>query len=131
MPISVSTDRGIAVHLPPRVAGLILASVTLLLMVSAALAATVAVVAGTGGIHFRRYSTAHIEAQLTIAGRGLYFSRTPDGAWWRLRLRPCRRVCEDRSGWGEPPFDAGVREPRRPLGPDPRSIAVELDPPRD
>ena len=72
----------------------------------------------------RRYSSSHVAVQFTVRGRGLYFSRTPDGAWWRLRLRPCPRVCEDRGGWGEPPPDTGVREPRRPEGPGPRAGRV-------
>jgi hypothetical protein len=95
-----------------------------------ALAVFAAAVA-TGGFAVRRYSGSHVVAHLAVAGRGLYFSRTADGTWWKLRLRRCRRVCEDRGGWGEPPPDGGVREPRRPLGPDPFAAAVELDPPVD
>jgi hypothetical protein len=79
----------------------------------------VIVLTASRGLTVKRYSGAHLVAQLAVRGRGLYFSRTPDGVWWRLRLRPCRRVCEDRGGWGEPPPDSGVREPRRPLGPGP------------
>jgi hypothetical protein len=82
-----------------------------------------------GGLSVRRNGS-HVVAQLTLGGRGLFFSRTPDGVWWRLRLRPCRRACEDRSGWGEPPPDSGVREPRRPHGPGPLAASIELDPPR-
>ena len=115
-------------RLPNRSVGLILASVTSVLAAVALLLATLVVLAGTGGLSIRRYSRSHVVAQLAIAGRGIYFSHTPDGAWWRLRLRPCRRVCEDRSGWGEPPAAGGVREPRRPLGPGPIAGAVELDP---
>jgi hypothetical protein len=96
-----------------------------------ALAATAALAATTGGIRFRRYSAAHVDAKVTLGGRGLYFSRTPDGTWWRLRLRSRRCAFEDRSGWGDPPPDIGVREPRRPRGPHPLKAAVELDPPRD
>jgi hypothetical protein len=102
--------------------------VTVLLMALAVLLAALVVLATTGGLSVRCYSGTHVVAQLAIAGRGLYFSRTPDGAWWRLRLRPCRRVCEDRGGWSEPPPDSGVREPRRPLGPGPIAGAVEVDP---
>jgi hypothetical protein len=105
--------------------------VTVFLVAIAVVAATVAAAAGTGGLRIRRYSAAHVDAQLTIAGRGLYFSRTPDGAWWRLRLHRRRCAYEDRSGWAEPPPDAGVREPRRPFGPNPLAAAIELDPPRD
>jgi hypothetical protein len=78
-----------------------------------------------------RHSAVWVDAQLTIAGRGFYFSRTPDGVWWRFRLRARRCRFEDRSGWGEPPPDVGVREPRRPLGPDPLAAAIELEPPLD
>ena len=101
----------------------------LLWLLSASLLAFV-VLTATGGLSVRRYSGRHVVAQLAVGGRGLYFSRTPDGVWWRLRLRPCRRVCEDRGGWGEPPLDGGVREPRRPPGPGPLASCIELDPPR-
>ena len=101
----------------------------LLWLLSASLLSLVFLTA-TGGLSVRRYSGSHVVAQLAVGGRGLYFSRTPDGVWWRLRLRPCRRVCEDRGGWGEPPPDSGVREPRRPPGPGPLAGLVELDPPR-
>jgi hypothetical protein len=100
----------------------------------AAVAASVsiAVLAAMGGLSVRRYSGAHVVAHLAVAGRGLYFSRTPDGIWWRLRLRPCRSRCEDRSGWGEPPPDVAVREPRRPRGPGPLAAAAEVElPPTD
>jgi hypothetical protein len=60
------------------------------------------------------------------APAAILVSRTPDGAWSRLRLRPCLRRCEDRGSGGEPPPDGGVREPRRP-GPDPVAGAAELD----
>jgi len=105
--------------------------VTPWLVSTAVLVAAFAVLAGTGGLIVRRYCGSHMVAHLAIAGRGLYVSRTPDGTWWRLRLRPCRRVCEDRGGWGEPPAGSGVREPARPVGPAPIAGAVELDPPRE
>jgi len=92
-------------------------------------AGTVAGLSAAGVLSVRRHSRRHITAHVAIAQRGLFFSRTPDGAWWRLRLRPCVRRYEDRSGWGEPPSDVGVREPRRPLGPGPAASAVRLDPP--
>ena len=101
----------------------------LLWLLSASLLAVV-VLTATGGLSVRRYSGSHVVAQLAVGGRGLYFSRTPDGVWWRLRLRPCRRVIEDRGGWGEPPPNSGVREPLRPAGPGPLAGLVELDPPR-
>jgi hypothetical protein len=98
----------------------------------AALVTAIALSATAGGIRLRRHSAAHVDGRLTIAGRGLYFSRTPDGRWWRFRWRPRRCAAfEDRSAWDDPPPDIGVREPRRPLGPDPLSAAVELDPPRE
>jgi hypothetical protein len=34
------------------------------------------------GLRVRRRGPGHVVAQLTLAGRGLYFSRTPDGDWW-------------------------------------------------
>jgi hypothetical protein len=101
--------------------------VTFVLLTVALLVTALVVLAATGGLSVRRYSATHVAAQLAISGRGLYFSRTPDGAGWRLRLRPCRRTCEDRSGWGQPPPRSGVREPRRPLGPGPIAGAVELE----
>jgi hypothetical protein len=102
----------------------------MLLWVLSGLLLAVVLLTATGGLSVRRYSGTHVVAQLAVAGRGLFFSRTPDGVWWRLRLRACRRVCEDRGGWGEPPPDSGVREPRRPPGPGPLAGGVELDPPR-
>ena len=60
--------------------------------------AAVAVLAGSGVVRVHRYSAAHVEGRVAVAGRGLFFSRTPDGVWWGLRLRPCRRVLEDRGG---------------------------------
>ena len=94
------------------------------------LASSLAVVVLTAsrGLSVRRNGS-HVVAQLVVGGRGLYFNRTPDGVWWRLRLR--RRACEHRGGWSEPPPDSGVREPRRPPGPGPLTGLVELDPPRD
>jgi hypothetical protein len=45
------------------------------------------------------------------------------------RFRKRRRL-EDRSEWGEPPPDIGVREPRRPR-PSSSGGAAVLDPPTD
>ena len=118
-------------HLPSRPSGPILAGVTFVLLTVALIFAALIVLAATGGLSVRHYSATHVAAQLAFSGRGLYFSRTPDGAWWRFRLRPCRRTCEDRSGWREPPPRSGVREPRRPLGPGPIAGAVELERPPD
>src|SRR5215207_351618 len=94
-----------------------------------ALGGTVAGLAATGVLSVRRYSRHHVTAHVAIAQRGLFFSRTPDGRWWRVRLRRCDGCYEDRSSWGDPPPDVGVREPRRPLGPGPAATAVRLDPP--
>lgn len=101
----------------------------LLWLLSASLLAFV-ILTATGGLSVRRYSGSHVVAELAVGGRGLFFNRTPDGVWWRLRLRPCRRVSEERGGWGEPPPASGVREPRRPPGPGPLAGCIELDPPR-
>jgi hypothetical protein len=65
-------------------------------------------------VQLKRYSRAHVDASVSIRGRGLFFSRTPDGVWWALRLRA--RRCTQTDGWDDPP-DGGVREPRRPTGP--------------
>ena len=98
-----------------------------------AIAGSLAAVAAlflSGVLRIHRYSPVHVDGRLAVAGRGLFFSRTPDGVWWRVRLRPCRRVVlEDREGGGEPPPEGGVREPRRPLGPPPRADQIALDEP--
>jgi len=104
--------------------------VTYVLVAAALVLGAVIALAASGALMVRRYSASHVVAQFAIAGRGLYFSRTPDGTWWRLRLRTCRRVYEDRSGWGEPPRASGVREPRRPLAPGPSAASIELHPPQ-
>lgn len=70
----------------------------------------------------KRYSAAQLEASLTIRGRGIYFSRTPDGRWFKLRLRPHRCDWPTTGNEGGPP-DIGVREPRRPTGPSRGSVA--------
>jgi hypothetical protein len=74
-----------------------------------------------------RYSKSHVTVELTVAGRGLDLSRTPDGTWWRVRLRA--RRCSNTVGWEapEPPPGIGVREPRRPFGPEPLSAAGEVN----
>ena len=116
--------------MPTRGAAAILT--LMLFWVAVAACVSFAVLVATGGLSVRRYSGSHLVAHLAVAGRGLYISRTPDGLWWRVRLRPRRRRCEDRSGWDDPPPDVAVREPRRPLGPEPFSAATELElPPED
>ena len=104
--------------------------VTFVLLTVALLVTALVMLAATGGLSVRRYSATHVAAQLAIAGRGPTEPH-PDGAWWRFRLRPCRRTCEDRSGSNEPPPRSGVREPRRPLGPGPIAGAIELERPPD
>jgi hypothetical protein len=91
------------------------------------LVAVVALLA-TGALSIHRYSRGHIVGQLAIAGRGLFVSHTPDGSWWRLRLRS--RRCGFFALPGDPgdePPATGVREPRRPLPPGPRASSIELD----
>ena len=73
-------------------------------------------------LRVRRYSRGHVAMRLTIVGRGLYFSRTPDGIWCRLRLRRCAPTCCAPRPGDEPP-DIGVREPRNPPGPAPVAAA--------
>ena len=79
------------------------------------------------GLRIRIYSRRRIVAELAFAGRGLYFSRTPDGDWWKLRLR--RRRCAPTGGtWpADDPPGAGTREPRRPPGPRPLAAAARPD----
>jgi hypothetical protein len=88
-------------------------------------------VGAANAVSVRRYSRSHVAGHVALGGRGLFFSRTPEGAWWKLRLRRHRCNTTYPADWGEPPPDGGVREPRRPLGPDPRAAAVELQPPDD
>ncbi len=76
-----------------------------------------------GGLRVRRFSPGHITARLTVDGRGLYFSRTPDGDWWALRLRRRCPAASMASGPPDEPPDIGVREPRRPLGGGPSGAA--------
>jgi hypothetical protein len=75
----------------------------------------------------RRYSSAHTALQVTVRGRGLYYSRTPDGTWWRLRLRKHIPNCPPPVDPGDSGPDIGVREPRRPLGPGPLTGASTAD----
>jgi hypothetical protein len=92
------------------------------------LAATVSLLAASVRVH--RFSSAHLTVQVTLAGRGLYVSRTPDGVWWAVRVR--RRDCWP-APWfpeEEPPPSSGVREPRRPIGPGPLAAADAIDPPQ-
>lgn len=79
-------------------------------------------------VRVHRYSRGHTTAQATLAGRGLYVSKTPDGIWWAVRLR--RRACPSAAWWPDdgPPPSSGVREPRRPVGPGPRAMTDALDP---
>jgi hypothetical protein len=80
-------------------------------------------------VSVRRYSRRHIAGEFALRGRGLFFSRTPDGTWWSVRLG--RRRCGTTlpADWDDAPPDGGVREPRRPPGPGPLGTAVTLQPP--
>lgn len=79
-------------------------------------------------LRLKRYSGSQLVAHLTVFGRGVDFSHTPDGSWLRLVLRE-----RGRCGWpgeaGDAPPDIGVREPRRPPGRGPKSGTAELAPP--
>jgi len=94
--------------------------------VIAVLIATVMLLAASVRVH--RYSRGHVTAQATLAGRGLYVSKTPDGVWWAVRVS--RRSCPPTSCWpdGGPPRLSGVHEPRRPVGPGPLTAADAIDP---
>jgi hypothetical protein len=109
--------------LPQRSAARILTGMEAWLIV--ALFAGLIVLTASRGLEVRRYSRGHITAQLTLRGHGLYVSRTPDGTWWKVRLRACPPPCAQPGDWGEPPPDIGVREPRRPLGPGPSADSIE------
>jgi len=94
--------------------------------VIAVLIATVSLHAASVRVH--RYSRGHMTAQATLAGRGLYISKTPDGVWWAVRVR--RRACPPTSWWPDdgPPPSSGVREPRHPVGPGPLAATDAIDP---
>ena len=85
--------------------------------------------AAANAVSVRRYSPSHIVGRVALGGRGLFFSRTPDGTWWKLRLhaRRCRTTAPP--GWGDAPTDNGVREPRQPPGPGSLGASVKLQPP--
>jgi hypothetical protein len=40
----------------------------------------VAALVGSGALRVRRYSAVHVDGRLAVAGRGLFFSRTPVAA---------------------------------------------------
>ena len=86
-------------------------------------------VAAANAVTVRRYSARHVVGEVALRGRGLFFSRTPDGMWWKLQLRPRRCNSTYPDGWGDAPAGGGVREPRRPPGPDPLRATVKLRPP--
>jgi hypothetical protein len=77
----------------------------------------------------RRYSPGHVVGEVSLAGRGLFFSRTPDGMWWRVRLRGRRCTTTYPADWGDASPDAGVREPRRPPGRGPLNAVASLEAP--
>src|SRR3954447_21382324 len=86
-------------------------------------------VAAANAVTVRRYSAKHVVGQVALGGRGLFFSHTPDGKWWRLRVRRRRCSITPPAPLGDAPRDGGVREPRHPSGPGPLTASVELDPP--
>jgi hypothetical protein len=92
----------------------------------AAAAAFISGVCIANAVSVRRYSPRHVVAQVAIGGRGLFFSRTPDGTWWKLRLRSRRCIATSPTDWGDPPSAGGVREPRRPRAPGPLAASVKL-----
>jgi hypothetical protein len=80
-----------------------------------ALAVALALLVTARAVEWHRFSKGHFTVQFAIRDRGLYFSRTPDGTWWKIRLRTRDCECVYPSDWGDPPPDIGVREPRAPL----------------
>jgi hypothetical protein len=80
-------------------------------------------------VSVRRYSPRHVVGEVALGGRGVFFSRTPDGTWWRLRLRSRRCTTTAPDDWDDLPPDDGVREPRRPVGPGPLTSSAKLQPP--
>jgi hypothetical protein len=86
-------------------------------------------VVAANAVSVHRYSPGHVVGEVAVRGRGLFFSRTPDGSWWRVRLRARRCTTTYPADWGDPPPDAGVREPRRPPGSGPLSATVKLERP--
>jgi hypothetical protein len=90
-----------------------------------ALAGALAVLVATRAVEWHRFSKGHFTVQFAIRDRGLYFGRTPDDTWWKIRLgqRDCTYVYP--SDWGDPPPDSGVREPRGPLPAGPGASGVE------
>lgn len=86
-------------------------------------------VAAANAVSVRRCSPSHIVGRVALGGRGLFFDRTPDGTWWKLRLRARRCRTTAPPECGDAPPDGGVREPRRPPGPGPLSASVKLQPP--
>jgi hypothetical protein len=99
---------------------------TLWLMVAAGF---VAGVVAAHAVTVRRDSPSHVVGEVSVAGRGLFFSRTPDGIWWRVRLRGRDCTTTYPADWGDAPPDAGVREPRRPPGRGPLNAARALERP--
>jgi hypothetical protein len=80
------------------------------------LAATLSLLAASVRVH--RFSRTHVAVRVTLAGRGLFVNRTPDGVWCAIRVRI--RGCSPASWWPDdgPPPSSGVREARCPIGPD-------------
>lgn len=86
-------------------------------------------VGAANAVTVRRYSPSHVVGEVALRGRGLFFSRTADGTWWKLRLRARRCTTSYPADWGDAPPGAGVREPRRPPGRGPLNAAAASEPP--
>src|SRR3954470_22816620 len=70
-----------------RVAGGPLRGDTAVMFVWLAVAgAFVAELVLANAVSVRRFSRRHIAGEVALRGRGLFFSRTPDGTWWSVRL---------------------------------------------
>jgi hypothetical protein len=93
------------------------------------LTVSTAFLGGVGAANFvtvHRYSRSHVVGEVAVRGRGLFFSRTPDGTWWKLRLRARRCNTSGPADWGDAPPDGSVREPRRPPGLGPLAASAQL-----
>ena len=88
-------------------------------------------VAAANAVTVRRYSRAHVAGEVALGGRGVFFSRTPDGVWWRLRLRSRRCTTTFPVDGDDSPPDGGAREPRRPPGLGPLDAAAKNELPWD
>jgi len=74
----------------------------------------------------RRYSGGLIVGEVAAGGRGVYFDREPGRFHVEIRLLRGPRTGAPFPGPPDDPPDAGVREPRRPPPPEPRSGSASL-----